>query len=183
MKPGGDGFEIVSGEYRSKNLSMGNPEGTLNGCAASQDYVVQTNFKVTATPPNFYWAGIVLRNQGGASPDENYYWVRVERLGTWRLIAGRRVGGSRFDIGNVNIIGVTLNTINTLKVQIQGTEIKAKWWGAFVDVTYDPADPGATEPIAWDLIINDGTFTSGKFGVEAMSQDFYFDNLSVSNAP
>ncbi len=178
MKPGGDGFEIVAGEYRSKNLSMGNPEGTLNGCAASGDYVVQTNLRITATPTNSYWGGIILRNQGGASPDENYYFVKIEHLGTPRLLIGKREGGSNTTLSPINPLVITLGTPYTLKAQIQGTEIKAKWWQPA-----DPNDPAADEPIPWDLTINDGTFTNGTFGVEATDQIYYFDNLSVSNAP
>ncbi len=178
MKPGGDGFEIVSGEYRSKNLSSGNPEGTLNGCAASQDYVVQTNLKITAAPTNFYFGGIVLRNQGGASPDENYYWVRIEQVGGQRIHIGKRDAATNTSLSALNPLAITWGATYTLKAQIQGTEIKAKWWQPA-----DPNDPAADEPIPWDIIENDGTFTNGTFGVEANDQIYYFDNLSVSNAP
>ena len=137
--------------------------------------MIQTNFrKDPGLFLNFQYFGIILRNQD----QDDYYWVRIEKLGSTRLIAGSRVAGINTVIGNVNIITLVDNTTYTLKAQIKGTEIKAKFWAPA-----DPNDPAADEPIPWDLIINDGTFTSGKFGLEALDNIFRFDNLSMANAP
>ena len=180
LVPFGDDFEInvfpgPSEEYRSELPGPGVHVGSLNGCDAAQDYVIQTNFrKDPGLFPNFEYLGIILRNQD----QDDYYWVRIEKLGATRVIAGRRVAGINTTIGNVNIIDLVDNTTYTLKAQIKGTEIKAKFW-----TPADPNDPAADEPIPWDLIVNDGTFTSGKFGLEALDSIFRFDNLSMANAP
>jgi hypothetical protein len=187
LVPAGDDFEIFafpgpSEEYRSELAGPGVHVGSLNGCDAAQDYVIQTNIrKDPGLFPNFEYFGIILRDQD----QDEYNWVRIEKIGTNRLVAGKRVGAAKTYFGNVNIITLVDNTTYTLKVQIKGTEIKAKFWGAFVNILYDPADPGATEPIAWDLIVDQpaDTFANGKFGLEAMDNIFRFDNLSMANAP
>ncbi|TDJ50071.1 MAG: hypothetical protein E2O45_03550, partial [Nitrospina sp.] len=128
LVPAGDNFEInvfpgPSEEYRSELPGPGVHVGSLNGCSASEDYVIQTNFrKDPGTFPNFEYFGIILRDQD----QNNYYWVRISNLGTNRLIVGRRVAGTDTTISPVVPFTLVDNTTYTLKAQIQGTEIKAK---------------------------------------------------------
>ena len=70
------------------------------------------------------------------------------------------------------------NVTYSLKAQIQGTEIKAKYWAPA-----DPADPSADEPSTWNITVTDTDFTSGEFGVKSWDNIFWFDDISVQNAP
>ncbi len=179
LVPAGDNFEINVEEYRSELTGPTVHVGSLNGCSAWQDYVVQTNFTQTANMADTDYFGIILRNQD----QNNYYWVRIKRqspgnpLGK-RLIIGQRFVGTDTPLATDTSINVFNTVTYTLKAQIQGAEIKAKLWAPA-----DPNDPAADEPVAWNITVTDSDYPNGQFGVEAMDNIFRFDNISVENAP
>jgi hypothetical protein len=182
LVPGGDNFETwdYSGSWEFRQETSTGHVGSLNGCGAWTDYTIQAN--VLREPGAFPFGdffGLILRHQD----QNNYYWFRVTELGTSKLYVGKRVAGVDIDISVPNPFIMAANTTYTFKAQVEGNQIRAKFWGAFVDPLYDPADPGATEPVAWDIVETDGTFSSGKFGVESVDWKSRFDNLSVDAVP
>jgi len=175
LVPAGDNFEINVEEYRSELIGPGAHVGSLNGCPAWQDYVVQTLlFKNPGSHPPGEGPGIILRHQD----QDNYYWIRLEKPASNRLVIGKTVAGGDSNLAIDTSVTLNDSTTYTLKAQIQGTEIKAKFWAPA-----DPADPAADEPIAWNLTVTDTDFAAGLFGVEAWDNIFRFDNISVENAP
>jgi Tfp pilus assembly protein PilE len=186
----GTGFEIPPGqEYFTSSLpGPGVLVGSVNGCAPWQDYIVQTNVSHTGTFNNDDYYGVILRHQD----QDNYYWARMRYLsfspGFYLLEVGRTVAGTESVMASIDILSeLALQTPSetyttpgtyTLKAQVQGTEIKAKFWKPA-----DPTDPGADEPLTWQVTGNHSSFTSGKFGVIAKDDIFQFDDLSLENAP
>lgn len=181
LVPAGDNFEIDLEEFRSENITPGSEVGTLNGCASWADYIVQTNVTISATPPDDYFGGIILRNQD----QDDYYYVRLYRQGTGpasdrdKVQVGKRVTGTYTDLNNVTIAGgLVPGTTYTLKAQIKGDEIKVKLWAPA-----DPTDPAADEPV-WNAAytVTDTDFATGAFGLIATDQDYRFDDVSLENA-
>ncbi len=179
----GTGFEIPPGqEYFTSSLpGPGVLVGSVNGCAPWQDYIVQTN---VSNPTGTFTDdqesyGIILRHQD----QDNYNWARVKYFafgsGTYVVEVGRTIAGTDTPYASVPIsISPYDNTEPyTLKAQVQGTEIKAKfWWN-------DPGTPGTDEPTTWQVTGTNNDFTSGKFGVITTNDTFQFDDLSLENAP
>ena len=174
----GSGFTIPGGQEYFESTVDGGDAGTVNGCAAWQDYIVQTNVgHIGSVFPNNDYYGVILRHQDL----DDYYYVRVKHQGSfYTLTIGEMIGGTESDKA---VAGLTYNaaaTFNTftLKAQIQGDKISVKFWEPA-----DPTDPGADEPVAWTLEATDPSYTSGKFGLEAKDDSYQFDNVVLENAP
>ena len=184
----GTGFDIPPGqEYFTSTQPEDTPVGSLNGCVNWQDYVIQTNITQTEFLDSNYYA-IIFRHQD----QDNYYYVRVRYVfGSYWLEVGNRNGVNYTSLPGAfpkdltafsTIPAITYDptptSIYTLKVQVVGSDIKAKIWKPA-----DPSDPGADEPAGWEMEVTDATYASGQFGVEASDEVFQFDNVSLENPP
>lgn len=174
----GVGFSIPGGqEYFTADADVFT--GTINGCAPWQDYVLQSNIShIGSDLLAGHEYGLILRHQDV----DNYYYVRVYRVASFYVLDIRRNVAGTFSAPiastglTYNVAG-TLNTY-TLKAQIQGSDIKIKFWEPA-----DPNDPNNDEPPLWSLEVTDATFASGTFGLAANRTYMQFDDVSLENAP
>ncbi len=173
LVPGGSNFVVDTEMFKSSQAGPSVHVGSINGCSNWQNYVVQTNFKTNATMPNNEYAGIILRSVD----QNNYFWVRIARLGGYELQIGKREAGADTVLATDSTISFNDFEDYTIKVQVKGNEIKSKYWEPA-----DPADPAADEPNAWGIEVTDNTFNNGKFGLEASHDIFLFDDVVVENA-
>jgi len=192
LVPAGDEFQedTTDLDFKSEKVGPGVHVGSVNGCSPWQSYTVQSNIKrLTQPAPGIINAGehmgIVLRyvNQN------NYYWVRIVETGgapNKILRIGKTVASTESTVNemshydppfNLSPVVMPIDEIWTIKAQINGNEIKVKFWKPA-----DPNDPSADEPFAWLMTTTDSSFTSGRFGVEATDNIYRFDNYSVANA-
>jgi len=183
------GFQIVGEEYLS-NAASGVFTGSLNGCAPWEDYSVQTNVRLngaTFADDTFY--GVILRYQDV----NNYYYARViyeTSPPRYKLQVGRWVAGAENMLSEIDLadaapsstaitggpIAYDINTTYTLKAQISGNEVRARFWAPA-----DPTDPAADEPPGWLSGTGSG-FLSGLFGVFADDNTFLMDDVILGNA-
>jgi hypothetical protein len=183
------GFQTIGEEYLS-NAASGVRTGSLNGCAPWEDYSVQTNVRLngaTFVPLSYY--GVILRYQDA----NNYYYAKViydTSPARYKLRVGRRIAGTDTMLSEIDLndaapsstaitggpIAYDMNTPYTLKAQISGNEVRARFWEPA-----DPADPAADEPPGWLTGTGSG-FLSGLFGVFADDNTFLMDDVILGNA-
>jgi uncharacterized protein (DUF2141 family) len=188
---------VSSGGYFATTTAL-STHGAVNGCLAWQDYIVQTNLKQKAgtTWINGSYMGLVFRHTDSG----NYYWVILQNIsgdgpGSRVLRLTRTVGGvtvAPFGTSTMATIPEGVGSLDppaqftedipyTLKVQVSGTDIRVKLWKPT-----DPANPNASEPVAWELggsvtPITDTFLNNGNVGVRATDNIFQFDDLQVVN--
>jgi hypothetical protein len=148
---------------------------------------------------------VVLGTLGPATADADLRVTgRADRAGTtsgaWLILAARAADANRFYAAQINLMSnsfairhfrngvwTTLgsgptpspafaaNTDYTIRFQLQGTSLKAKWWRA-----------GQPEPAAWAVQVTDATYASGQSGVAGVvavassTVNFSYDDFQVS---
>ncbi len=138
-------------------------EGSLSGAITAlngvNDYSLTTEMWLDASTD----AGIVMRNK-----DENDFWQLLFHGGT--VLFSGKVNGVSSIAQNSNVVafGPQINTHYTVKIQVNGSKLRAKWW-----------EVGASEPEAWLLYADDNRILSGAIQLAGGAGSNY-SNFNIS---
>lgn len=109
---------------------------------------------------------------GGTSGTENAYFVQFSAAGTDDGVSlAKYSSGAAASLGDDLTLDYSANTWYWIRIQANGTAIKAKYWAGSVD----------DEPAAWAYEVTDSALTSGWVGISGFGtgSNYDYDVLSV----
>ena len=164
-------WNVASQQYKTASNGFAS---SRNGCASWQDYEAQVDIKRNGSLGSTEYVSLVLRYQNdnqyymakiscssncGGGPNDDTY---VLELVSFDSVETTLVSSTPFDFDN--------NTYYTLKAEVVGDELNAKFWDK--DNTAEPTD--------WDITVTDTSYSQGEIALTTITSTTTFDNVKVT---